>query len=132
MVRSRSSPRSNMVDTNGVRSAAVGSLWVNLADPGSAGSNSASQVSVTGPGQGDHSGGEDARAGERVKLGSVVTDIMGVTGRVILEAMVEGEEDPQVLAGLARGSLRRKRGELAEVVPGLIRDHHRFLLKDNW
>ncbi len=65
-----------------------------------------------------------------VKLGSVVTDIMGVTGRAILEAMVEGEEDPQVLAGLARGSLRRKRNELAEAVPGLIRDHHRFLLKE--
>ena len=65
-----------------------------------------------------------------VKLGSVVTDIMGVTGRAILEAMVEGEEDPQVLARLARGSLRRKRRELAEAVPGLIRDHHRFLLKE--
>ena len=65
-----------------------------------------------------------------VKLGSVVTDIMGVTGRAILKAMIEGEKDPQVLAGLARGSLCRKREELAEVVPGLIRDHHRFLLRD--
>ena len=65
-----------------------------------------------------------------VKLGSVVTDIMGVTGRAILKAMIEGEMDPQVLAGLARGSLCRKREELAEVVPGLIRDHHRFLLRD--
>ena len=65
-----------------------------------------------------------------VKLGSVVTDIMGVTGRAILKAMIEGEKDPRVLAGLARGSLCRKREELAEVVPGLIRDHHRFLLRD--
>ncbi len=56
-----------------------------------------------------------------VKLGSVVSDIMGATGRAILRAMIEGEEDPRVLAGLARGSLRRKRGELAEAVPGLIR-----------
>ena len=65
-----------------------------------------------------------------VKLGSVVSDIMGVTGRAILEAMIAGEEDPQALAGLARGSLRRKRRQLAEVVPGLIRNHHRFLLRD--
>ena len=66
-----------------------------------------------------------------VKLGSVVTDIMGVTGRAILEAMIRGEEDPQVLAGLARGSLLRKRAELAEAVPGLVRDHHRFLLRNH-
>ena len=65
-----------------------------------------------------------------VKLGSVVSDIMGVTARAILEAMIAGGEDPQALAGLARGSLRRKRKQLAEVVPGLIRDHHRFLLRD--
>ena len=65
-----------------------------------------------------------------VKLGSVVTDIMGVTGRAILKAMIEGEEDPRVLAGLARGSLCRKRKELAEAVPGLLRDHHRFLLRE--
>ena len=43
--------------------------------------------------------------------------------------MVAGEKDPQVLAGLARESLRRKRKQLAEAVPGLIRDHHRFLLR---
>ncbi len=65
-----------------------------------------------------------------VKLGSVVSDIMGVTGRAILQAMIEGEEDPQILARLARGSLCRKRKELAEVVPGLMRDHHRFLLRE--
>ena len=64
-----------------------------------------------------------------VKLASVVSNIMGVTGRRILEAMIAGEEDPKVLANLARGSLRGKRRELAEVVPGLIRDHHRFVLR---
>ena len=64
-----------------------------------------------------------------VKLGSVVSDIMGKTGRAILDAMIEGEEDPQALAGLACGTLRRKRDQLAEVAPGLIRDHHRFLLQ---
>ncbi len=44
-----------------------------------------------------------------VKLASVVSDIMGVTGRRILDAMIDGEEDPKVLANLARGSLRGKR-----------------------
>ena len=64
-----------------------------------------------------------------VKLASVVSSVMGVTGRRILEAMIDGEEDPKALANLARGSLRGKRRELAEVVPGLIRDHHRFVLR---
>ena len=54
---------------------------------------------------------------------------MGVTGRAILEAMISGEDDPGVLAELARGRLRGKRRELAEVVPGLLRDHHRFVLR---
>ena len=64
-----------------------------------------------------------------IKLGSVVTDIMGMTGRAILDAMVEGEDDPQVLARLARGSLIRKRAEIAEAVTGLMGDHHRFLIR---
>ena len=65
-----------------------------------------------------------------IKLGSVVTDSMGMTGRAILEALIAGEEDPETLARLARGSLHHKREQLAEVVPGLIRDQHRFLLRD--
>ena len=44
--------------------------------------------------------------------------------------MIIGGEDPGALAKPARGSLRRKRAELAAAVPGLIRDHHRFLLRD--
>lgn len=46
------------------------------------------------------------------------------------QVMIGGEGDPQVLARLARGSLRRKHGQLAEAVPGLTRDHHRFLPRD--
>ncbi len=64
-----------------------------------------------------------------IKLGSVVTDIMGKTGRAILDAMAGGEDDPQVLAQLTYGSLSDKREEIAEAVTGLMRDHHRFLLK---
>ncbi|MDE0083064.1 MAG: IS110 family transposase [Gammaproteobacteria bacterium] len=64
-----------------------------------------------------------------IKLGSVVSNVMGVTARRILDAMIAGEDDPEVLAGLAKGSLRGKRRELAEAVPGLLRDHHRFVLR---
>ena len=63
-----------------------------------------------------------------IKLGSVVTDIMGMTGRAILDAMAGGEDDAQALAQLTYGSLVDKREEIAEAVTGLMRDHHRFLL----
>ena len=52
-----------------------------------------------------------------VKLGSVVSNIRGVTGRAILEAMIGGEDDPKVLVGLARGRLRGKRRELGRSHP---------------
>ena len=64
-----------------------------------------------------------------IKLGSVVTDIMCMTGRAILDAMAGGEDNPRVLARLTYGSLSKKREEIAEAVTGLMRDHHRFLLK---
>ena len=64
-----------------------------------------------------------------IKLGSVVTDIMGMTGRAIPDAMAGGEDDPRVLARLTYGSLSKKREEIVEAVTGLMRDHHRFLLR---
>jgi transposase len=63
-----------------------------------------------------------------VKLASVATDITGVSGRAILRALLDGEDDPERLAELARGRLRSKRNELAQAVQGTLRDHHRFLL----
>ncbi len=63
-----------------------------------------------------------------IKLGSVVSDIMGMTGRAILDAMARGEDDPRALSRLTYGSLAKKREEIAEAVRGLMRDHHRFLL----
>lgn len=64
-----------------------------------------------------------------IKLASVVTDIMGVSARQMLEALVQGEEDPQVLANLAKGRLRNKRAALEKALVGRMTDHHRFLLK---
>jgi len=64
-----------------------------------------------------------------VKLASVATDITGVSGRAILNALLDGQDDPEALAELARGRMRSKREELAQAVQGTLREHHRFLLK---
>ena len=63
-----------------------------------------------------------------LKLTSVITDITGKSGRAILHAMLQGEQDPEVLAELARGRLRDKRPQLMEAVQGTLSQHHRFLL----
>jgi transposase len=64
-----------------------------------------------------------------IKLDSVVSDVMGMTGRTILNALSEGEADPKTLAGMARGNLRAKRHLLEEALRGRVTRHHRFLLK---
>jgi transposase len=64
-----------------------------------------------------------------IKLASVATDVLGVSGRAMLAALVDGRDDPAALAGLARGSLRGKTAELTEALRGLVSDHHRFLLR---
>ena len=66
--------------------------------------------------------------GANVKLGSVATDVLGVSGRAMLKALSEGEEDPKALAELARGRLREKREELEEALRGLMGPHQRFML----
>jgi transposase len=62
-----------------------------------------------------------------IKLASVATDVLGVSGRAMLAALVGGEDDPAALAKLARGSLRLKEAELTLALRGLVSDHHRFL-----
>ena len=64
-----------------------------------------------------------------IKLSAVASDIMGVSGRAMLQALVQGETDPQRLAQLARRQLRRKLPQLAEALEGRFRPHHRFLLQ---
>lgn len=63
-----------------------------------------------------------------IKLDSVASDSLGVSGRSMIEALVQGETDPIVLAELARGRLRAKRPELALALEGRVTRHHRFLL----
>ncbi|MFF4410863.1 IS110 family transposase [Streptomyces sp. NPDC001404] len=64
-----------------------------------------------------------------IKLSSVVSDILGVSGRAMLEALIRGERDPQVLAEMARGSMRGKRSVLTEALTGRFSDHHAFLAR---
>ena len=64
-----------------------------------------------------------------LKLTSVVTDVMGASGRAMLAALVEGTTDPAVLAELARGRLRKKLPELRRALQGRFRRHHAFLVE---
>ena len=65
-----------------------------------------------------------------IKLASVATDALGASGRAMLKAMIEGEEDVERLAERSRGLLRRKIPELRRALEGRLRSHHRFLLKE--
>lgn len=63
-----------------------------------------------------------------IKLDTVVSDILGVTGRSIIHALIAGKESPEWLASLAKGTLPNKIPELRLALQGRITDHHRFLL----
>jgi transposase len=82
--------------------------------------------------------GEHTRAANRIhklledaniKLGAVASDILGVSGREILDALVAGQEDSATLAQSARGRMKAKIPELTLALEGAFRDHHRFMLK---
>ena len=63
-----------------------------------------------------------------VKLSVVASDIFGVSGRAMMDALIHGERDPQVLSDLAKGRLRVKTRALQEAFVGRFTDHHAFLL----
>ena len=64
-----------------------------------------------------------------IKLSSVATDIVGVSGRAMLAALAAGERDPAVLADLAQKRLRTKTPQLVEALTGRFTDHHAFLVR---
>jgi len=64
-----------------------------------------------------------------IKLSSVASDIMGVSGRLILEALIAGQRDPADLADLAKRRLRSKIPELTEALQGRFSEHHAFLAR---
>jgi transposase len=64
-----------------------------------------------------------------VKLASVASSVFGVSGRLMLQALIEGVATPAAMAALAQGRLRKKVGELEEALEGRFDEHHRFLLQ---
>ena len=64
-----------------------------------------------------------------IKLGSVASDVLGASGRKMIEALIGGEKDVSVLADLAQRKLREKIPQLQRALEGEINDHHRFLLR---
>jgi transposase len=66
-----------------------------------------------------------------IKLSSVITDILGTSGRRMLKAMIGGEADPAKLADLGSPRLAATRSELVDALHGRIRDHHRFLIRQH-
>jgi transposase len=66
---------------------------------------------------------EDAQ----IKLSTVATDIFGVSGRAMMDAMIAGERNPKVLAEMARAGMRKKREALVEALTGNFEDHHAHL-----
>src|SRR6266508_2763653 len=66
--------------------------------------------------------------GAGIKLGDVASDVLGASGRQMLEALVRGATDPSLVADLAKGSLRAKRPQLERALTGQFGAHQRFLL----
>jgi transposase len=67
--------------------------------------------------------------GANIKLGDVASDVLGASGRAMLRAIAEGEDNPEVLADLAKGRLRDKRAELMKALQGLAGPHQRMIIK---
>ncbi|MCP3764681.1 IS110 family transposase [Domibacillus sp. A3M-37] len=67
--------------------------------------------------------------GANIKLGSVVSDIMGVSARDMLRAIADGEDDPEKLASFARRTMKKKRDDLELALRGYINPHQRLMIK---
>ena len=65
-----------------------------------------------------------------IKLASVASNVMGVSGRAMLEAIVTGTANATEMAGLAKGRLREKREQLDKALEGRVKPHHRFVLSE--
>jgi transposase len=65
-----------------------------------------------------------------IKLGQVATDVFGVSGRLMLRALADGEEDAEKLVGLARGSLKGKKPELRRALTSRLTPAQRFILNE--
>src|SRR5260370_6487243 len=64
-----------------------------------------------------------------IKLAAVVADVLGTSGREMLEALIAGEQDPIAMAQVARSRMRRRIPDLQLALRGRVEPHHRFLLR---
>jgi transposase len=69
--------------------------------------------------------------GANIKLSSVATDVVGVTGRAMLKAISEGANDPEELMHMVKGRLNKKKAALKEAMTGLIGPHQRMMLSSH-
>lgn len=77
----------------------------------------------------EHNRVQKVLEGANIKLSSVISNVLGVSGREMLETIVQGNDDPKELANLARGSMKRKKEELELALQGNTHAHQRILLK---
>ena len=66
--------------------------------------------------------------GANIKLASVATDVLGVSGRLMLKALIEGNASEKEMAEMAKGRMRSKIPELEKALTGIVSEHHRFML----
>lgn len=66
--------------------------------------------------------------GANIKLSSVVSEVTGVSGKLMLESLIKGIDDPKQLAALAKGKMKRKTDELEQALKGLIGEHQKMIL----
>ncbi|EJY56432.1 competence protein ComEA helix-hairpin-helix repeat-containing protein [Alicyclobacillus hesperidum URH17-3-68] len=66
--------------------------------------------------------------GANIKLSSVASNTLGKSGRAMLEAMIQGEQNSEALSGLAKGRLKAKKDDLQKALHGLMGDHQRMML----
>jgi transposase len=64
-----------------------------------------------------------------VKLTEVISNVLGMSGRAILRAIIDGDDDPEHLVELTRGRLKASKATLLDALTGKITDHHRFMLR---
>lgn len=65
-----------------------------------------------------------------IKLSSVASNVIGVSGRAMLEAIIAGTATPTQMAELSKGRMRHKRAELSQALEGRVKPHHRFVLTE--
>jgi transposase len=68
--------------------------------------------------------------GANIKLASVASDVLGISGRAMLQSLIAGEQDVEKIAALAKGKLRDKSDQLVRSLRGVVGRHQRFLLAE--